>query len=193
MVSQKDVWTFENDEEKDRMTEEVTEENCGKKLKLVRQISGMTQRDLAAVLGVSESTVKRLESGSTKPTKEFMLMLAALCIIGKEKYSKMSKAEKEKMSEILASGGSATTGIGASIAAISASGAVTGLSAAGITSGLAAIGGGTMLGGIAVVASVPLVAGIAGYGLVKAVKRICETNRLNCKEVDGRYEITPCG
>lgn len=191
MLNPFESWKFSCEEEKQKMMEDITEENCGEKLKLIRRVSGMTQRDLATVLGVSESTIKRLETGSTKPTRDFMLMLAALSVIGKEKYSKMSDAEKEKVSEILGSAGSAVTGIGASIAAISSSGAVAGLSAAGITSGLAAIGGGTMLGGIAVIAFVPLAAGAAGYGLVKAIKKICEMNRLNCKEINGRYEITP--
>jgi transcriptional regulator with XRE-family HTH domain len=184
-------WNFRTPQEEQEMKEDITEKNCGKKLKLIRDISGITQRDLAAILGVSESTIKRLESESTKPTKDFMLMLAALCIIGKEKYSKMSEADKEKISEIITSAGGAAVGVGASIAAISASGAVAGLSAAGITSGLAAIGGGAMLGGIAVVACVPIAAGAAGYGLVKAIKKLCEANRLDCKEVDDRYEITP--
>ncbi len=186
-----DLWKFECGEQKHKMMEDITEDNCGEKLKLIRQISAITQRNLAEILGVSESTIKRLETGDTKPTKDFMLMLAALCIIGKEKYSKMSKAEKEKISEYLGSAGGALTGVGASIAAISSSGAVAGLSAAGITSGLAAIGGGTMLGGIAVVAAIPIAVGAAGFGLVKAIKKVCELNNLNCKEVNKRYEITP--
>ncbi|MFL9458132.1 hypothetical protein AB0758_44805 [Tolypothrix bouteillei VB521301_2] len=48
---------------------------------------------------------------------------------------------------------------------------MTGLSAAGITSGLAAIGGGTMLGGIAVTAALPVVAaGTVGFLAYKAWK-----------------------
>ena len=48
-----------------------------------------------------------------------------------------------------------------------------------------------MLGGLAVVATIPLAAGAAGYGLVKGIKEICKANRLNCKEVDGHWEIAP--
>lgn len=186
-----DPWNFSSEEQKKSMIEDITEDNCGEKLKLIRHISGMTQRDLAKVLGVSESTIKRLETRDTKPTKDFMSMLAVLCIIGKEKYSTMSKSQKEKISECITSAGGAIAGVGASIAAISASGAVAGLSAAGITSGLAAIGGGAMLGGIAVVASIPIAVGAAGYGLVKGIKKLCEINNLNCKEKNDRYEITP--
>jgi hypothetical protein len=46
-----------------------------------------------------------------------------------------------------------------------------------------------MLGGIAVVASIPAAAGILGYGIVKGIRKICEENELSCEEVDDRYEI----
>ena len=64
-----------------------------------------------------------------------------------------------------------------------------GLSAAGMTSGLAALGGGTMLGGLAVVATIPVAAGAVGFGLVKGIKAICKANKLSCKEVDEKWEI----
>lgn len=186
-----DIWKFESKEQRKKMLEDITEENCHAKLKLIRDISGMSRRDLAGVLGVSESTIKRLELQSTKPTKDFMLKLAALSVIGHQKYSKMEASEKEKVSEVIGASGGAAVGVGASIAAISASGVVTGLSAAGITSGLAAIGCGTMLGGVAVVATIPLAVGGAGFGLIKGIKAICKNNKLNCKEVNGKYEIVP--
>ena len=186
-----DAWEFENEEQRKEMMEEITEKNCYKKLRLIRNISGMSRRDLAKVLGVSESTIKRLELKSTKPTQEFMLKLAALSVIGHQKYSKMKDSDREKVSEAIGAAGGVAAGVGASIAAISASGAVAGLSAAGITSGLAAVGGGAMIGGVAVIASIPLAVGGAGYGLIKGVKAICKANRLNCKEVDGKYEIAP--
>jgi hypothetical protein len=59
-----------------------------------------------------------------------------------------------------------------------------------MTSGLAAIGGGTMLAGIGVVATIPVAAGFAGFGLVKGIKMLCEANKLDCNEVDGKWEIT---
>lgn len=185
------AWEFASEEQRTEMTEDITPENCHRKLKLIRYISGLSRRDLAKVLGVSESTIKRLELRSTMPTPDFMLKLAALSVIGHQKYAKMTDSEKEKVSEAIGAAGGAAVGVGASIAAISVSGAVAGLSAAGITSGLAAIGGGAMLGGVAVIAAFPLAVGGAGYGLIKAVKAICKANSLNCKEVDGRYEITP--
>jgi DNA-binding XRE family transcriptional regulator len=184
------VWQFESEEQKNAMMESVTQENCGKKLHLIRDVSGMSRRDLAGSLGVAESTIYRLETNKTQPTMDFMLRLSALVAIGHAKFSKMSESEKEKLSGYIGTAGGVAVGVGGAIAAISASGAVAGLSAAGITSGLAALGG-TMLGGIAVVAAIPAVAGFAGYGLVKGIKAICKANRLDCKEVDGHWELTP--
>ena len=57
-------------------------------------------------------------------------------------------------------------GVGGVITAVSVSGPVTGLSAAGISSGLAAIGG-TMAGGLIVVAAAPLAVAAIGYGIVR--------------------------
>ena len=184
------VWGFESEEQKTRMLEPITEENCGSKLKLVREVSGMSRRQLADVLGVAESTIYRLETNRTRPTMPFMYKLTALVAIGHESFSKMSEAEKERISECIGTTGGVAAGVGGAIGAISASGAVAGLSAAGITSGLAALGG-TMLGGIAVVAAIPVAAGFAGYGLVKAIKAICEANQLDCKKVDEHWELVP--
>jgi len=184
------VWEFESEEQKKEMLEEITQENCGKKLKMVRDLTGISRRDLAATLGVSESTVFRIETKKTLPTKDFMLRLGGLCALGYARYSKMSKKEKETVSEYIGAGGGVATGIGGAIGAISASGSIAGLSAAGITSGLATLGGGTMLGGIIVVGAIPIAVGAAGYGLVKGIKAICEANKLSCKEVNKRFEIS---
>jgi len=184
------VWEFETEEQKEAMLEAITPENCGKKLRLVREVSGLSRRDLAKVLGVAESTIYRLETKKTLPTTDFMLRLSALVAIGYARFSKMSEKDKEKISEYIGAGGGIAAGIGGAIGAISASGAIAGLSAAGITSGLAALGG-SMLGGIAVVATIPVAAGFAGYGLVKGIKAICEANKLECKEVDEHWELVP--
>ncbi|MGA2677865.1 MAG: helix-turn-helix transcriptional regulator [Sedimentisphaerales bacterium] len=184
------VWEFESEEQKKEMLESITQPNCGKKLKLVRDLSGLSRRELATVIGVSESTVFRIETKKTLPTKDFMLRLGGLVAIGHARYSKMSENEKETVSEYIGAGGGVAAGIGGAIGAISASGSVAGLSAAGITSGLAALGGGTMLGGIIVVGAIPLAFGAAGYGLVKGIKAICEANKLSCKEIDGQFEIS---
>lgn len=46
-----------------------------------------------------------------------------------------------------------------------------------------------MLGGLAVVAAIPVAAGLAGFGLVKGIKAICEANQLSCEEIDEHWEI----
>ena len=158
-------WDFPSEEERRKMEEDITAENCGEKLQLVREVSGMSRRELAKTLGVAESTIYRLERGKTLPTSKFMLNLAALSVIGHAKYSKMSQKERETISETIGAAGGVAAGVGASIGAISAAGAVGGLSAAGITSGLAAIGG-SMVTGVAVVAAIPVAVGAAGFGLV---------------------------
>ncbi len=183
-----DSWNFQTEEQRGKMMEPLTSENCWEKLILIRTICNITRRDLAKVFGCSESTLARIERNITKPTELFMNMLAALVLIGYYKYSKLSNTEKENLSEIISTSGGAVSGIGASIAAVAAAGAVPGLSAAGITSGLAAIGGG-MIGGMAVVATLPLATAAAGYGLVKGIKAICENNRLSCTTIDDKFEI----
>ena len=184
------VWEFEDEDQKRDMLEPITPENCGAKLKLVREVSGLSRRYLADVLGVAESTVFRLEKKQTMPRTDFMLKLSGLVAIGHAKYSKMSEADKEKVSEYIGAAGGIAAGVGGAIGAISVSGAVAGLSAAGITSGLAALGG-SMLGGLAVVAVIPAAVGAAGCGLVRGIKAICKANRLDCKEVDDHWEIVP--
>ena len=185
------VWEFENGEQKDAMEEAVTPANCGAKLKLVREVSGLSRKELAASLGCSESTLMRIETRKSEATSEFMNRLRALTIIGYHKFKTLTDAEKATVNETLSVAGGVATGIGGSIAAVSASGSVAGLSAAGITSGLAAIGGGSLLGGVGVVAAIPAAVGLAGYGLVKGIQSICEANSLGVEEIDGKYEIAP--
>jgi hypothetical protein len=184
-----DGWIFTNDEQLRAMREEVTKENCGAKLTLVQELIPMSRRSCAKMLGVSEATLRRIESGHSLPTEDFMNRLRALCVIGRARFEAMSDGQKEKVSETVGASGGVITGVGGAMGAISVLGAVSGLSAAGITSGLAAIGGGTMLAGIAVVAAIPVATGLAGFGLVKGIKAICEANKLSSTEVDGRWEI----
>lgn len=189
MASRKGPWEYPDEETRAKFEEPVTPENCGEKLKLVQKIARMSRREFAKLLGVSEATVRRLEAGTSVPTDEFMDQLYALQVIGLARFQAVSEDDREHASELIGAGGGVATGIGASLGAISASGSVAGLSAAGITSGLATVGGGTMLAGIGVVASVPVLTGLAGYGLVKGIKAICKANDLESEEVDGRWEI----
>jgi predicted XRE-type DNA-binding protein len=185
----KSIWDWKSNEEKKEMEEEVTRENCGKKLTLILRIAGMSSRDLAEVLGVRESTIIRLQKGDiTTPREEFMNRLRALQVIGCAKFKDLNESEKSKAAEFVGTGAFTAGGIAASIGAVSCAGAVGGLSAAGITSGLAAIGG-SMVGGLALVASIPVAAGILGFGVLKGIKKLCESNDLCRKEIDYRWEI----
>lgn len=68
----------------------------------------------------------------------------------------------------------ATAGSAGAVGTVAAAGTVTGLSATGITSGLAAVGsvvGGRMAAGLAITAAIPVVAGVAAYGIFKWVKK----------------------
>ncbi len=190
MTKRPEEWKNVTEQQWEELIEEVTKSNCGKKLKLVREITGISRRELAKVMGVSEATIRRIETGKSEPTDDFMYRVHALCAIGVSKFGAMSEAEKEKISETFGVTGGTLAGIGGAIGAVSASGAVAGLSAAGMTSGLAAIGGGAMLTGIGVVAAIPVATGLLGYGLVKGIKYICEANKLDCQEVDEKWEIT---
>ena len=174
---------------KTEFLESITADNCGEKLVLIREAMIMTRRDLASVIGCSEATISRIEAKKTKPTKDFMNRLLALVFIGHAKFKSLNQKQKDSLLEYISATGGAGAGISAALAAVSAGGTVAGLSAAGVASGLSAIGG-TILGGAALVASIPVAAGIASFGIAKGIKAICESNKLNCKEVDGRFEIT---
>ena len=187
-------WANANEEQRRKLLEEeFTKSNCGEKLKLVRDISEISRRELAQKMGASEATIRRVETRQSEPTGEFMNRVRALCVIGISKFGKLSESEKEKVSDSLGVTGGVVAGIGGALGAVSVSGAVGGLSAAGMTSGLAALGGGAMLTGIGVVAAIPIATGLAGLGLVKGIKKICEANRLSCQEVNEKWEITTTG
>jgi len=183
------VWgDFESENQKKEMLEPITKDNCGDKLWLVRKVSGLSRRELAKILGVKESTIGRLENKKTLPSQDFLNRLQGLQVVGYATFKRLSEADKEKISEFIGTGAGVAGGVAASVAMISTAGSVGGLSAAGITSGLAVIGG-SMLGGIVAAALIPVAAGALGYGAIKGIKKICESNKLSCKELDGRWEI----
>jgi transcriptional regulator with XRE-family HTH domain len=189
MKSRSGAWPWKDENQKREMEEEITVKNSGEKLRCICKITHMSQRDLANVLGVREYTISRLMNGKSYASEEFLNRLRALQVIGIAKFKKLSKEEKSSVAEKIGAGTGIGAGVGASIAAVSAAGSVFGLSAAGIASGLAAIGG-SMVGGVALVATIPVAAGLLGYGVAKGIKKICEENRLKCEDLDDRWEIT---
>src|SRR5437899_10014179 len=128
------VWEYASEEQKRSMEDPMTRENCGQKLRLVREVSGLSRRDLAKVLGSSEATIFRLENQKTLPTPEFMNRLAGLVVIGHAKYSKMSQKEKDSLGETTGVADGVATGTGGAIGAIPSGDAASRVSAAGSTS-----------------------------------------------------------
>jgi len=146
---------------------------------------------IARAFGCSLPTLGRILSGTSKPTSEFIKQTGILIGIGFTRYSKLSEAEKEKISEAIGAAGGGALGFGAISAAISASGAVAGLSAAGITSGLSAIGaivGGGMAAGVAVAAAIPLAVGALGYAIIVGVKYFFSETELHNEAINPIWE-----
>lgn len=175
---------------------DITPENYRLLLAAFIEKEGLTVPSIARAIGCRHATLGRLLGGTTLPTAEFMKQTGILLGIGFEKYSKLTEAQKEKISDAIGAAGGGAIGFGSIAAAISASGTVAGLSAAGITSGLAAIGGivgGGMVAGVAIAAAIPLAAGALGYGIIQGIKFFFEESELNRTEVDPRWEIEKKG
>ena len=158
---------------------EYTRDEVGEALRAVRDKTGISRRELAERLGCSASTIVRLETGETPATTEMYDRLLALMVLG-QNYMGGATAET-------ATG--ATGGVAGATAAVPAAGTVGGLSAAGMTSGLAALGLGSMASGIGVVAAIPLLGVGASYGVIKGLKWLTGTNRLNCEVIDDVLEV----
>ena len=112
--------------------------------------------------------------------------------LGFKRFSKLSRAEREKLSGALGTVGGGTIGFASITATVSSLGTVTGLSAAGISSGLTALGGfvsGGMAAGVAVAAAIPAAAAVVGYGIIKGIKGLIRWHKLNKKERDSAWEI----
>src|SRR5207248_9157924 len=128
-----------------------------------------------ARIGCSAPTLSRLLAGETLPSDEMLRQSAIMMELGFRRFPKLSKAEREKLSETLGTVGGGTLGFASITATVSTLGTVTGLSAAGISSGLTALGGvvsGGMAAGVVVAAAIPAAAAAAGYGSIKGVKAL---------------------
>lgn len=151
-------------------------------------------RKTAARIGCSEATFCRVLSGETLPSDKMLKQGAIMFELGFKRFSKLSKAEREKISEALGTVGGGTLGFASITATVSTLGTVTGLSAAGISSGLTALGGlvsGGMAAGVAVAAAIPVAAAGSGYGIIKGVKALIRRHKLNKKGFDPVWEFSP--
>jgi len=173
---------------------QIDQDNFRTLLSAFIEQNGLTVRRVASAIRCSESTLDRLLSGMTWPSDEMLRQGAFLIELGFERYSKLSNAEREKISDALGTISGGTLGFASVTAAVGALGSVAGLSAAGISSGLAAMGsviGGGMAAGVVVAAALPVAAAGAGYGVVRAVKHAAARRRLNDESLDLHWEILP--
>jgi hypothetical protein len=171
-------------------TMEINEENFRVLLSAFIEQEQITVRKAAKVLTCSEMTLNRIIGRKTLPSNEMIRQGGIMMEIGFKRYSKLSKAEKENISEIIGTTGGGILGFGTITAAVSTLG-FSGLSAAGITSGLATLGGivgGGMVVGISVAAAIPIAAGILGYGVIKGVKAFFEQQALDQERYDPFWE-----
>lgn len=173
---------------------QITPENCRVLLAAFMDENEIGAPRVAKARGCSHATLARILAGTTHPTPELMKQVGILFELGFEQYNRLSDAQKKTISEKIGTATGGVVGFGSITAAISVSGAVAGLSAAGITSGLATLGaivGGGMATGVAVVATIPIAAGAAGYGIIKGVKFFFSQNELNAEKLDPKWEVRP--
>jgi hypothetical protein len=169
----------------------ITKENCRILTAAFIEENNLKIKKVAKSIPCPEDTLNRILAGKTLPSDEMMKQIGILLALGFEKYSKLKTAEKEKISEALGAVGGGTLGFASITAVISASGVTAGLSAAGIAAGLSAIGGivgGGMAAGVVVTAAIPIAAGAAGYALIKGIKALIASKKLDDDRIDPKWE-----
>ena len=173
------------------MENKISRENLPQILSSFIEGNRVSEENIAKSIGCSVSSLHRVILEETLASDEMLKQCGLLVHLGYDRYRKLTKAEKEKLSETIGTIGGGVLGFGSITAAISASG-VAGLSAAGVTSGLAAIGGivgGGMVAGVVVAAAIPIAAAMVGYGIVRGIKGIINTNKINNKDFDEFWEM----
>jgi|AntRauTorckE5430_2_1112549.scaffolds.fasta_scaffold12196_2 hypothetical protein len=175
------------------MNNKINTENLRNFLAVFIEENNLTVKQVAKAIGCSIATLERVLVGETLPTNNLIKQVGILIAIGYKKYIKLSESEKETISEKMGTVGAGGFGFASITAAVSASGTVVGLSAAGISSGLAAIGsivGGGMIAGVTVVATIPILAGAVGYGLIKGIKTIFTNRKTNKTNLEPYWETS---
>lgn len=151
----------------------------------------LSARRIADAIACSEATLNRLLGGSTLATDEMLRQSMLLIELGFDRYSALTAAERDTLSETIGVIGGGVVGVGSVTAVVAASGSVAGLSAAGMTSGLAAMGaviGGGMAAGIVVAAAMPIALAGVGYGIIRATKYFMSEWQLNEENFDAKWE-----
>ncbi len=168
----------------------ISKENFKNLLAPYMEKNKLSVGKVAKAIACPEASIGRILMEVPYPSSEMLKQGAVLKEIGYDRYKKLTKSEKEKISETIGTIGGGILGFGSITAAVSAVG-ITGLSAVGITSGLAAIGaivGSGMASGILVVAAIPIAAGALGFGIVKGIKALIGTAKLNTQTFEPYWE-----
>lgn len=171
--------------------EKISRNDCSVFLAAFIEKNDLSVKKVSKAITCSTATLNRIVGGKTLASDEMLRQTAIMVELGFDSYSRLSKAEKEKISEILGVVGGGAIGIGSVTAAVSTLG-VAGLSAAGIASGLSALGaiiGGGMAAGLSVVAAIPIGAAVLGYGVIKAVKATLESHKSGEEKYDPFWEL----
>jgi hypothetical protein len=171
--------------------EKISRNDCRVFLAAFMEKNNLPIKKVSKAIDCSKATMNRIIGGQTLPSDEMLRQTAIMVELGFDSYSKLSKAEKEKISEMLGIVGGGTIGIGTVTAAVSTLG-FAGLSAAGIASGLSTLGamiGGGMAAGLSVVAAIPIGAAVLGYATIKAVKATLEYHKHGQEKHDPFWEI----
>ena len=153
------------------MNESITRENLKELLSNFIANNNLLNKDIAKAIGCSISSIERITNNRSYPSDEMIKQCGILFSIGYEGYKKLSKSDKEKISEGIGTVGGGVLGFGSITAVVSSLG-YAGLSAAGITSGLAAAGGlvgGGMALGITAIAAIPVAAGTLSGGISASI------------------------
>ncbi|MFH1952182.1 MAG: helix-turn-helix domain-containing protein [Pseudomonadota bacterium] len=165
----------------------VTRENCGTVFKEIRQRFGsMSVAELAKTLGVSRSTVMRIEAGQTLPSDELLNRLKAVQLIGISKFRELSEKDRTRFLQLVEETGEDPE----MFSKVITNHMVKDLTPAGILAGLGTIASASLNLSTSVISSIPVLSSLAGYGLVKGLKAILDANNLNCIENEGVWEIT---
>jgi hypothetical protein len=79
--------------------EEISRENLRVLLAASLEKHDLTTRRVAKAIGCSDVTVNRLRDGETLPSGEMMKQVGLMIELGFDKYARLSKAEKERLTE----------------------------------------------------------------------------------------------
>ncbi|MEM6838537.1 MAG: hypothetical protein AAF609_16985 [Cyanobacteria bacterium P01_C01_bin.120] len=176
------------------MTKELNRENFASVFRrfLEQQTAKDPFRLVAISLNCSIAVLNRLINQETFPSDEMLKQTACMIAIGLERYTKLSEAERRKLSDHIGPLCGGAVGFASISTAVSSLGVISGLSAAGITSGLAGLGslaGGGMMLGVTVAAAIPVATAAAGFGVFRGLKQYRRMRRLKANEIDTRWEL----